>query len=138
MTDDEALDSLLGALSKTRVPVENHGFIRQFTTAIGIVEYRAVERSDKPYVIATRSDGRPDLHIHYGFTNGFISEEEIVRVAGSGVGRAPSSRKGTWYIEHPVTRVHHGAERPRDVRRTAGFCRCGMQLSVTGVCGNCD
>ncbi|OMC38992.1 hypothetical protein A5740_02825 [Mycobacterium sp. GA-1841] len=138
MTADDAVDSLLGALSQTHIPVENHGFIRQFTSVIGIVEFRAIERADKPYVIARRSDGLPDLHIYYGFTNGFISEEEIIRVAGSGVGRAPSSRKGTWYLEHPVNRVHHGAERSRDVRRTAGFCSCGMQLSVTGVCGNCD
>lgn len=138
MSTEEPVDSLLGALSKTRIPVENHQFIREFTSAIGVVEFRAVERVGPPYVLATRRDGLPDLHIFYGYTNGFTSEEEIVRVAGIGVGRAPSSRKGTWYVEHPVTQVRPSGKRSRDARRTAGFCSCGMQLSVSGVCGNCD
>lgn len=138
MTLEQSADSLFGALSKARIPVENHEFIRRFTSAIGIVEFRAVERADQPYVVAMRRDRFPDLWIHYGYTNGFTSEEEILRVAGSGVGRAVSSRKGTWYVEHPVTGVRPGSERSYDVRRSAGFCGCGMQLSVTGVCGSCD
>lgn len=138
MSTEGLADSLLGALSKTRIPVENHQFIREFTSAVGITEFRAVVRADQPYVIATRRDGLPDLYIFYGYTNGFTSEEEIARVVGRGVGCAPSSRPGTWYVEHPINRVHRGSERSRDVRRTAGFCSCGMQLSVTGVCGNCD
>lgn len=138
MNAEGPIDSLLGALSKTRIPAENHQFVREFTSAIGISDFRVVESAARPYVVATRSDGLPDLHIHYGYTNGFTSEDEIVRVVGGGVGRAPSSRNGTWYVEHPITRVHRGSERSRDIRRTAGFCGCGMQLSVTGVCGNCD
>lgn len=138
MNTDGPVDSLLGALSKTRIPVENHEFIREFTSAIGIAEFRVAERTDRPHVVATRTDGLPDLHIHYGYTNGFTSEDEIVLVAGSGVGRAPSSRKGTWYVEHPITRVRRGGDRTRDVRRAAGFCSCGMQLSVTGACDSCE
>jgi hypothetical protein len=135
---DSQSDSLLAALSKVRIPAENHGFIRQFTTAMGIVDYVAVSTSDKPYVRAVRKDGLADLHIHYGYTTGFTSEEEIVRFAGKGAGRAPSSRKGTWYVEHPTNQVRPAGERARNVRREAGYCACGMQLSVTGVCGICD
>ena len=124
-------------MAKARIPVENHEFILRVTTAIGIAEYRAVVTSDKPYVIARRQ-GLPDLHIFYGYTTGFTSEHEIVRIAGSGAGRAPNSRKGTWYVEHPTNRVRVGGERARDIRREAVFCSCGMQLSLTGVCGNCD
>lgn len=138
MNTEGQADSLLGALSKARIPAENHQFIRELTSIIGIADFRAVESTDRPHIIATRIDGLPDLHIHYGYTNGFTSEDEIVRSVGSGVGRAPSSRKGTWYVEHPITRVHRGSDRSRDVGRAAGFCRCGMQLSVTGVCGSCD
>jgi hypothetical protein len=121
-TADQPSDSLLEAMAKARIPAENHEFIRRVTTAIGIAEYRAVVR---PY---------------YGYTNGFTSEHEIVRIAGSGAERARSSRKGTWYVEHPTNRVRLGGEgeRSRDIRREAGFCSCGMQLSLTGVCGNCD
>ncbi|MGV0750671.1 hypothetical protein [Mycolicibacter minnesotensis] len=28
--------------------------------------------------------------------------------------------------------------RSRDTRRTADFCPCGMELSLTGICGSCD
>ncbi|MBP1819257.1 hypothetical protein J3E61_002820 [Mycobacterium sp. OAE908] len=139
MTDDRASDSLLAALARTRIPAENHEFIRRFTTAVGIVKYTAVVRSGKPYVKAVRRDGRPDLHIYFGYTTGFTSEEEIVRVAGVGAGRAPSSRKGTWYVEHPINRVRPGGERSRSVRRGADYCCvCGMQLPLTGKCGYCD
>lgn len=135
---DQPYDSLLAAMAKARIPAENHEFIRRITAAIGIGEYPAVVRADKPYALARRRDSLPDLHIYYGHTNGFSTEHEIVRVAGSGAGRAPSSRKGTCYVEHPTTRVRPGGERSRDVRREPGFCGCGMQLSLTGVCGNCD
>ena len=137
-TTDHPSDSLLAAMAKARIPAENHEFIRRFTTAIGIAHYLAVVRPDKPYVIAARRDGLPDLHIYYGYTTGFTSEDEIVRVAGLGAGRAPSSRKGTWYVEHPTNQVRPAGERSRSVRREASYCECGMQLSLTGICGNCD
>jgi exonuclease III len=134
----EPSDSLISALTKARIPTNNHAFIRQFATAIGISEFQAVVRPDQPFVRATRREGLPDLHIYYGYTNGFTSEEEIVRSAGRGAGRAPSSRKGTWYVEHPTNKVRVGGERSKSVRREARYCDCGMQLSLTGVCANSD
>jgi hypothetical protein len=126
-------------MAKARIPAENHEFIRRFTTAIGIAEYRAVANTGQPYIKARRRDGLlPDLHIYYGYTTKFVSEEEVVRTAGHGARCLPSSRKGTWYVEHPTTRVRPGGERSRDTRREADFCDCGMQLSLTGVCDNCD
>lgn len=136
---DAASDSLVGALNKVRIPLENHEFIRQFTTAIDIDSYRAVITPDKSLVVATRREGSPDLHIYYGYTTGFTSDDEVVRCAGAGVERGKStSRKGTWYVVHPVNRVRPEGERPRNSSRAAGFCSCGLQLSLTGVCGNCD
>ncbi|MGV0833957.1 hypothetical protein [Mycolicibacterium thermoresistibile] len=137
-TADEPTDSLLAALSKTRIPVGNHEFIRQFTTAIGIANYRAEADVEQPYVVATRRNGVPDLHICYGYTTGFISRDEIVQVAGPGAVGRPSSRKGTWYVEHPINRVRPAGERARSVRRQGGFCGCGMELSVTGACASRD
>jgi hypothetical protein len=125
-------------MAKVHIPTANHQFIRRITAAIGIREYRAVLRADKPYVVATRRDGLPDLHIFHGYTTGFSTEQEIAGVAGSGAGRGPSSRKGTWYVDHPENRVRPGAKRSADVRREGSFCNCGMQLSLTGVCVNCD
>lgn len=136
MGDPAASESLTAALSRAGIPLENHHFIREITSAIGIVEYQTVVNSSKIYIRAKRRDGGPDLHIAWGYTNGFC-EAELVRIA-SGAPRRPSSRKGTWYVEHPVTRVHAGRERSRSTRREAGFCDCGMQLSLTGACANCD
>ena len=137
MSAEDEFSSLHGALSKARIPTENHEFIRRFTNAIGIAAYRVVEASNT-YIRATRRDGGPDLHIHYGYTNGFASEEEIVGTAGEAAQRKASSRKGTWYVAHPETKVYDGSGRSASVRREGVFCGCGMQLSLTGVCSNCD
>lgn len=127
----ETSDSLVSALAKADIPTINHEFIRDITSAVGILSYHAVSASTS-YVVASRRDGGPDLHIHYGYTNGFTSEEEIVRVAGSGPVRAPSSRKGTWYVGHPENALRHRDGSSRDARREAGYCSCGMQLSLRG------
>lgn len=127
----------MSALAKARIATENYAFIRDMTDAVGIETFVAVDRSDKPYVRAVRRDGLPDLHIHWGFTNGFASEDDAVLAAGMGATRKPSSRKGTWYVEHPVTRVHAGSERSRSVRREADRCPCGMEMPLTGVCEYC-
>jgi hypothetical protein len=137
-TAERPSDSLVAAMEKAKIPAANHEFIRRITTASGITEYQAVERDDEPYVIARRRDGLPDLHIYSGYTTGFTSKGEIVRIAGSGADCAPSPRSGTWLVEHPTNRVRPGRGRARDVRREAGFCSCGMQLSLTGICASCD
>ena len=87
-------DSLVSAFAKVGIPAENHRFIRRMIDAADISEYRAVVRGDKPYITATRRDGGPDLHIHYGYTTGFTSEADAVRIAGTGAACRPSSRKG--------------------------------------------
>ena len=138
MESDEHRDSLPGALAKARVPARNHEFIRAFLQRIGIANLRAVVRDDKPYVIAKRSVGEPDLHIYYGYTTGFLSGDEIRAAAGPDAVGRPSSRKGTWYVEHPINQVRPAGEHSKSVRRQAGFCGCGMQLSLTGACDSCD
>jgi hypothetical protein len=137
-TAEQPSDSLLAAMAKARIPADNHQFIRRVTAAIGIAEYRAVVSPDKPYIVAKRRDGLPDLHIYHGYTTGFSTEQEIAGIADRGAARGPSSRKGTWYVEHLENRVRLGSKRSADVRREGRFCTCGMQLSVTGVCVSCD
>lgn len=61
-TADQPSDSLIAAMTKARIPADNHEFICRLTTAIGVTEYRAVAGPDKLYVIARRRDGLPDLH----------------------------------------------------------------------------
>ncbi|ORA56652.1 hypothetical protein BST22_01610 [Mycolicibacterium chubuense] len=136
---DSLSTSLTAALSAVGVPVANHDFIREFTTAVGIAEYLYINQPGKPYVIATRRDGGLPLHIYYGATNGFSSEEEVIRMAGPAADRRESgSRRGTWCVEHPVNRSRPPGPRSKDVRREGAFCACGIQRSVTGVCPSCD
>lgn len=136
-TPDETSHSLVAALSEARIPAENHEFIRDVINAVGIERFHVVDQAGKPYVLATRSDGRRDLRIYYGATNGFASEDETFQIAPHAVGRGPSSRKGTWYVLHPINRARIGGERSHSVRRKATYCDCGMELSLTGVCGSC-
>lgn len=133
----ESSDSLVSALAKAKIPTINHEFIRSITSAVGVLSYRAVLAS-KSYVVASRRDGGPDLHIYYGYTNGFTSEAEIIHIAGNGPVRAPSSRKGTWYVGHPENNIRDSGDSSRDVRREVDYCSCGMQLSLRGVCDYCD
>lgn len=135
---NQTSDSLLQALSEARIPLANHEFIRKVADAAGIDGYRVIDQTDKPYVVARRRDGARDLHIYYGATNGFDSEEETVRLAPNAVGRGPSSRRGTWYVLHPVNKARVGGKSSRDLRRNATYCGCGMELSLTGVCSSCD
>ncbi|WP_082933059.1 hypothetical protein [Mycolicibacterium elephantis] len=131
--------SLTAALSEARIPLANHDFIRKMTDAVGIDTYRFLDQPGKPYILATRRDGLRPLHIYYGATNGFYSEIEVIRIAGDTVDRRKSgSRKGTWCVEHPVNKSRPPGPRSRDVRREGAFCECGMQRSLTGLCGSCD
>ena len=82
MTAADESDSLISALNRARIPLANHDFIRQIVDGVGIDSYRANVDTSKPHVIATRSDGGRDLGIYYGYTVGFPSEEEIVRILG--------------------------------------------------------
>lgn len=139
MRDSDPFDSLLSALTKAQITTDNHDFIRQLTTTVGIASYRVIG-GDKPYVIATRRDGLRDLHIHWGFTAGFPSEDDARRAGGDVGTVAPSSSvKGTWYVTHPVNRVYSGSARTKKTHREAGFCAsCNEQLPLMGICANCD
>lgn len=136
---DESIDSLLGALTKARIPAENHDFIRAMVSKVGIAEYRAMSiDSTTPFVLATRRDGLPPLRIYYGYTSGFLTESEAASASGT-PGHRPSSGKGPWFVAHPINKVRYGGERPKDRRREAGLCAtCGIQLPLTGVCDDCD
>ena len=138
-TADEPPESLISALTKARIPADNHEFIQRMTDAIGIADYRAVVKPDKPYIKAKRSDGRRELHIYYGYTNGFASKEEIEAATGSASGAGLSTRKPTWFVRHPVSNVPPGSERSLSVGREADKCpNCHLLMPLTGICDNCD
>lgn len=110
--------------------------------AVGIREYRAVPKSGKPYVVAVREDGLPDLRIFSGYTIGFTTGDEAHCVGvGSDTIRASDDAGKVWLVSHPV----HGdlnKRGPADQtkRRVPGKCpRCGIyELSLSGNCPSCD
>jgi hypothetical protein len=115
-----------------RSPMENHALIRRVTEAIGIDGlYRRGS-----YIRATRIGGGRDIQIHAGYTNGFLSEDEILRVAGD-IERWPSARaRETWGITHPVNGGQRGergwaaGEKP-----DYGTCAdCGMKFLAALTC----
>ncbi|WP_157486979.1 hypothetical protein [Leucobacter salsicius] len=91
------------------------------------------------YIKVTRHSGGGALQIHSGYTNGFRSEEEIIRTFGD-VERWPSQRfEGAWGVTHP----DHGAYRSENARthqsRQQDPCPlCFTLMALSGVCGNCD
>lgn len=146
---DEALDDHAGTEGVSRqyarldqallahgIPLENHALIRRVTHAIGIDAF--YERGT--YIKAVRAQGGPALQIHYVWTDGFVSEHEVVTAAGEDTPRWRSDRgRGQWGIDHPVHGHPSagGGSKPRT--RHYGVCpRCHMQLLPGGRCGDCD
>ena len=139
--EEELPDSLISALTAARITTDNFAFIRRLTNEVGITSYQVVDLSDRSYVEAARRDGLPALHIYWGYTTGFTTQEEAARIGVGLAATGPSGRpKGTWYVTHPVNNVRVGGEVVRKVKREGGICQkgCGEQLPLTGVCGNCD
>lgn len=133
--DLRAYNSLEDALRDRHLPVENQAFVRTLLSALDVEGY--FERSG--YIKVTRAGGGPAIAIHYGYSNGFRSEDEIVRAVGD-VERWPSARgKGLWGVAHPTNRPHSGGGGTKRDRLELGTCTtCGMQLPATGKCDYCD
>lgn len=130
-------ESLIAALRKAGIS-GNHGFIARLVGCVGITDYEARDNPSKPYVIATRRDGGRALHIFHGYTMGFTSREEIQRFLGDTALPEYDDKSGVWWVRHPDNQIREGGTRATDTRRVAGFCPCGMQLSLTGICDYCD
>lgn len=94
----ETLDQVFQA---NDIPMENWPFIQRIVQHIGIDHYEGIKSGR--YIKAIRRDGRRMLKIAYGYTAGFLTEEEAVAAAGD-VARDPSSAGG-WYVEHPVNAI---------------------------------
>lgn len=139
MSSPDETDSLISALQKAKIPAGNYDYIRRIVQGVGIDSCRANLDASQLHVVAKRSDGGRDLHIFYGYTTGFPSQDELTRILGPGAPVHPAkSPKGTWWVEHPVNQIYDGSERAKNRSREAEFCRCGMQLSLSGSCDYCD
>lgn len=133
--------SLAEATQEFAIPHENIAVIREVTTHIGIAAYRPAPT----YITAERTDGGPDLHIAYGWSNGFIDEEEALAALGDLASEATTpwqsdDRVGLWGVTHPVSRGYeshsHEARTAERQRRICGTCF--MEVPETRGCSNCE
>jgi len=133
------LDAAFEALG---TPQANRGMIRQFTSALGITAF--IERSG--HIRAERSDGLLALEIHYGYTNGFQSRDEIMGAMGDLISLLghedvwPSQRaRDTWGLTHPVNGLGKAdSTKGSGQERDYGTChRCNHRHAANGTC-ECD
>jgi hypothetical protein len=126
-------NSLDAALRERRVPLENHRFIKDLLARIDVEGYY----DTASYVKVVRRDGEPGLQIASGYTNGFRSEEEIVRAVGD-VERWPSARGSSlWGVSHPIHGLRETEGGGRTERRRDRCAVCGAELPLSGECDFC-
>ena len=116
------------------IPLENHEFIRQMAAELGIVRFVAT----RSYLKAARPGGGPALNINYGWTNGFMSEEEALRAGGATTEVWPSDRgSGQWGVSHPVNQLRDpdGSSASSGSAKDYDTCpRCFTTFSASGAC----
>lgn len=127
--------SLEEALRRRRIPLENHALIRRFVEGLDISEFHGTSA----YIRAVRRAGGPDIRIASGWSNGFISQDEILGVAGD-VSSWPSGRgKGDlWGLSHPRNGGDRSGSGGASAKRDYGTCpECTMTIHANRTCG-CD
>ena len=132
--DSNQFATLTQALTARGIPSDNRPLLERVVEKIGITRYEATVG----YLKAIRADGRPDLHIYYGYTGGFTSEEEVLDAAGD-VDRWFYEPRRLWSIAHPVHRTREGdSDRRRRTSRPVAVCpECFLTVPATGVCDDC-
>lgn len=126
--------SLDDALADFIVPAENHPIVHHLCEHIGIERYVLVE--SRAYLKAIRREAGPILRIHFGYTNGFVTEEEARLAAGSDTNPWESDREpALWGIDHPENRIGQGGGGPAKVQVEYGICPVHhLALPASGVC----
>ncbi|GAA4513872.1 hypothetical protein [Brevibacterium yomogidense] len=133
--------SLADATQEFAIPHENDAVIREVTTHVGIAAYRPA----RTFITAERAGDGPDLHIAYGWTNGFTDEDEARSALGDLASEdAPpwqsESRIGLWGITHPVSSGYKShSHETRTVERQRRICdTCFTEVPETRGCSNCE
>ncbi|KQO98511.1 hypothetical protein ASF30_10645 [Leifsonia sp. Leaf264] len=133
--DDRDYGTLQEAFQQHRRSFANQQFLAPIAEKFDAAGYSG--RS--AYIKVSRRDGGPALEIHAGYTNGFASEDEIVRIFGD-VERWHSGRgTGLWGVTHPDHgSPRNGTGRSTKDKRYGGECpTCGAVLPLSGTCDFC-
>jgi hypothetical protein len=133
-TSNTVYASLDAALEERGIPLENRPLIRSLADYVGIARVEGTTG----YLKAVRAGGGPALLINYGWTSGFVSEEEARDAAGDTEVDAWPSERGTgrWGVSHPVHRMRDtSGSRTAPEERDYGSCPdCFVRRSATGAC----
>lgn len=136
-SDDDSpnLVPLNEALREKNFPLENLTFLKNLQYSVDSLGCEILDT----YIKVLRPDGLPTLDIHYGFTTGFQSPEEIVSIFGD-VDYWESKRlAGTWGVSHPVNRIRESGGTHSSAGKEQVPCpQCGMLMSSAQNCEFCD
>lgn len=129
-------ETLSQAFAAHRFPIENLALVQQLVDSIGIDHYEGIQSGS--YIKGIRTGKGRNLHIHYGYTGGMDSEDEILDSVGD-IERDSWFEGREWWITHPVNRARGGGgSRNQSTEREVSFCpNCFMQLPASGVCDEC-
>jgi len=134
MSEDLEYHSLENALIAFDVPTENRAFLSKISAVAPLARF--VRTSG--YIRADRADGGPSLNIAYGWTNGFVSEQEVRDIFGD-VEAWPSGRRGLWFVWHPENRGGKPRGGSAGADRIYEICpRCFIEMPPSGVCDRCE
>ena len=132
--------SLDEAFRARGVPLANQEFVRKLLDPLDVVRIE----STSSYIKVSRADSRTAIQVSSGYSNGFLTEDEITRAVGD-VDRWHSARgqgRGihTWGVSHPINALREGGGSPGQKRdRDYGVClECFQLLPATRICSACS
>lgn len=137
----ESYRSVKHALLACGIPTENHPLVEQVCDRLGVIDWVRCSATDD-YFRAVRGGKGPDLVVHWGWTDGFVDEEEVL-MATDGRWRYVQSDyrgPGMYYVEHPINRLHEGGGGAAGKReRPVEICPIHqVALPSTGLCDDCS
>lgn len=139
MSEHPEYASLSEAFQERHISVGNQRFVQELLRRLPVSGY--FDRGDCLKV--TRSDTRHAVEVHPGYSNGFMSEDEILDSVGD-VHRWKSGRSKhgfMWGVSHPdpFGRGGGGGGGQRKQKRPDyGVCPIhGMELAATRLCSSC-
>ncbi len=136
MDEQTDFDSLDDALERFGIPLENRAFVRRIPAQIPLSGFRRTTG----YIRADRVDGGPRLSIAHGYTNGFVSKEEVISVFGDVDCWESSTRAPLWGVSHPLNKLRDGGDsKTGSSERDYGTCPVHfLKLSANLNCPVCD
>lgn len=133
-TSPEALVDFSAALRAFKLPLANQEFLAALEQRIPCLGCKVLDG----YIKYFREDKLPALEIHYGYTNGFQSEQEVIQIFGD-VDRSESTRvSNIWWVTHPENKIRESG-RSRSMKTSEEtYCPgCGMSLPKSQQCEFC-